>query len=197
MPWSFDFVQFSSSSFKMTVNILKSKKPFCSPHLCLSLDFVSLLHLTLGPCLELASGFSEVLPEEFLDLSPGMLLGCGMRSRVPSPEHGCGKGVIIGSASGVISGCGNAVSTGNVAEGCIGWLQEVACPRVGQHPPIALPVPLQPLQGVLSMLSAIDRLVILSYKKEDLTLGLFNRKHTPLIQFIPQVPPVVEQAHSP
>lgn len=177
--------------------IEKSEGPLSSPHPCLILLLLSLLYLSLSPCSELASGLSEVLPEEFLDLCPGVLLGCSMRSRVPSPEQGLRKGVILAPGNGVIKGSRNGVNTGSIAQGCIGRLQKVACPRVEQHPSIVSPVALQLLQGLLSKFFAIDRLVILSYNEEDLTLGLFNWKHAPLIQLLPGVPPVVEEAHSP
>lgn len=73
----------------------------------------------------------------------------------------------------------------------------MACPRVDQHPSIASPVALQLLQGLLSIRFAVDRLIILSYDEEDLTLGLFDRKHARLIQLLPRVPPEVEEAHGP
>lgn len=99
------------------MNIEKSGGPHSSPHPYLILLFLSLLHLSLHPCSELASGLREVLPEELLDLPPGVLLGCSMRCRLPSPEQGLRYGVITGTQNGAIigSGSGNRVDTGSIA----------------------------------------------------------------------------------
>lgn len=131
------------------------------------------LIITLSLCLEFAAGLIEVFPEEFLDLSPGVLLGRGVCNRVSSPEQGNGKVVGV---------------PGSIAQRHIGGLYEVACPGVDQHPCIASPMTLQLVQCMFSIFFAIGGFVILSYNEEDLTLGLFNRIYALLIPFIPRVP---------
>lgn len=175
--WFFDFVQLPSSWFKMTVNLEKSRVPSPTHIPALSNFFVS---PPLSSPLECASALNKVLPEEFLDLSPGVLLGCGVAHRVPPPKQGAEE----------------AAAPGRIAQGQIGRLYEVARPGVEQHPSVASAVPPQLVQGLLSVLSAIEAFVILPYNEEDRTLGLFNRKHTVLIQCISGVPLIVTEAQS-
>lgn len=96
------------------------------------------------PYSKFASASNKVLPEEFQDLSPGLLLGCLMENRVPSPEQGTEK----------------TTGPGPITHGPIGRLYEVACPRVEQHPSIASPMTLELVQGLLSIVSAIEAFII-------------------------------------
>lgn len=183
VPLSLDFCPIS---FQMIQDNCESREvrrtpPFPS-YACLIVIFLSPhFIITFSAGSEFFSGLNKVLPEEFQDLSPGVLLGCCVSSRVPSPEQGPRR----------------ALGWGRVTQGCIGRLYEMARPGVRQHPSVVSPMAPQLAQGLLSILLAIEAFVILSNNEKDWTLGLFNRKHALLIQFIPGVPLVVAEAHSP
>lgn len=130
--------------------------------------------------LQCASAQNKVLPEEFQDLLPGVLLGCRLALRLPAPEHGEEE----------------AAAPGHTAQGPVGRLQQVARPGVGQQPSIAFAVPPQLVQCLLSVFFAIEAFVSLPYNEEDWAPGLFNRKHTVLIPFISGVALEVADAHS-
>ena len=121
-----------------------------------------------------------MLPEEFQDLLPGVLLGCRLALRLPAPQHGEEE----------------AAAPGHTAQGPVGRIYQVARPGVGQHPSTAFAVPPQLVQCLLSVFFAIEAFVSLSYNEEDWAPGLFNRKHTVLIPFISGVALEVADAHS-